>query len=138
MEMRLTIRKDKTETIYKTDTRTIGWKTFKKIVDVFDVKNLLTQLPIILQSIGKVKDIDKIESLKDGEVEELLPILNIVTSICLNSMDKVNDILIECFSEYNLTEEDIDNCDFDEVITCVIILITNVGQVLGLIKKPTK
>ena len=53
-------------------------------------------------------------------------------------MDKVNDILIEVFKEYGLTEEDIDNADFNDVIDCVIKLITNVGTTLGLIKKAKK
>lgn len=138
MEMKLTIRKDKTETVYKKDTRTITWKTFTKIVDVFDVKNLLTALPQVLQSLGKLKSGQIEETVKSGELEELIPLLNVITSICLNSMDKVTGILLEIFNEFDLTEEDINNCDFDEIITCLIVLITNVGQVLGLLKKTKK
>ena len=138
MEMKLTIRKDKTETVYKKDTRTITWKTFTKIVDVFDVKNLLSALPQVLQSLGKLKSGQIEETVKSGELEELIPLLNVITSICLNSMDKVTGILLEIFSEFDLTEEDINNCDFDEIITCLIVLITNVGQVLGLLKKAKK
>ena len=138
MEMKLTIRKDKTETVYKKDTRTITWKTFTKIVDVFDVKNLLSALPQVLQSLGKLKSGQIEETVKSGELEELIPLLNIITSICLNSMDKVTGILLEIFNEFDLTEEDINNCDFDEIITCLIVLITNVGQVLGLLKKAKK
>lgn len=138
MELKLTIRKDKTETIYKTDTRTISWRTFKKIVDVFDVKNLLSTLPAVLQGLGKLKSDEIKNTIENGELEELIPLLNIVTSICLNSIDKVNGILLECFAEYNLTDEDLDNADFDEIIDCVIKLVVNVGQVLGLIKKTKK
>ena len=138
MELKLTIRKDKKETIYKTDTRTINWKTFTKIVDVFDVKNLLTALPEVLKGLGKLKSGQIKETVENGELEELIPTLNLITSICLNSMEKVTGILLECFSEYDLTEEDINNADFDEIIGCIIILITNVGQVLGLLKKTKK
>lgn len=138
MELKLTIRKDKTETIYKTDTRTISWRTFKKIVDVFDVKNLLSTLPAVLQGLGKLKSDEIKNTIENGELEELIPLLNMVTSICLNSIDKVNGILLECFAEYNLTDEDLDNADFDEIIDCVIKLVVNVGQVLGLIKKIKK
>lgn len=138
MELKLTIRKDKTETIYKTDTRTISWRTFKKIVDVFDVKNLLSTLPAVLQGLGKLKSDEIKNTIENGELEELIPLLNMVTSICLNSIDKVNGILLECFAEYNLTDEDLDNADFDEIIDCVIKLVVNVGQVLGLIKKTKK
>lgn len=138
MELKLTIRKDKTETIYKTDTRTISWRTFKKIVDIFDVKNLLSTLPAVLQGLGKLKSDEIKNTIENGELEELIPLLNIITSICLNSMDKVNSILLECFAEYNLTDEDLDNADFDEIIDCVIKLVVNVGQVLGLIKKTKK
>lgn len=138
MELKLTIRKDKTETIYKTDTRTISWRTFKKIVDVFDVKNLLSTLPAVLQGLGKLKSDEIKNTIENGELEELIPLLNMVTSICLNSIDKVNSILLECFAEYNLTDEDLDNADFDEIIDCVIKLVVNVGQVLGLIKKTKK
>lgn len=139
MEMKLTIRKDKVETVYKTDTRTISWKTFGNIVQVFDVKNLLTALPVVLKNLDNIKS-DKIkESVKTGEIEEMMPILDVVVNICLNSMDKIVGILAECFEEYNLTEEEIAKCDFDEILTCVISLLINVGQILGLlIQKKTK
>lgn len=138
MEMKLTIRKDKIETVYKTDTRTISWETFGKIVQVFDVKNLLASLPILLKNIDNIKSDNIKKSIKAGEIEEMMPILDIVVNICLNSMDKIVGILADCFKEYNLTEDEIKQCDFDEIIACVIKLIANVGEVLGLIKKAKK
>lgn len=138
MELKLTINKDKTETTYRVETRTINYKVLKMIVDVFDVKNLLTALPEVLRSLENISGDKFKKSIENGEIEELVPILNVIVNICLNSMDKVNDILIEVFKEYGLTEEDIDNADFNDVIDCVIKLITNVGTTLGLIKKAKK
>ena len=138
MELKLTINKDKTETTYRVETRTINYKVLKMIVDVFDVKNLLTALPEVLRSLETISGDKFKKSIENGEIEELVPLLNVIVNICLNSMDKVNDILIEVFKEYGLTEEDIDNADFNDVIDCVIKLITNVGTTLGLIKKAKK
>lgn len=138
MELKLTINKDKTETTYRVETRTINYKVLKMIVDVFDVKNLLTALPEVLRSLENISGDKFKKSIENGEIEELVPLLNVIVNICLNSMDKVNDILIEVFKEYGLTEEDIDNADFNDVIDCVIKLITNVGTTLGLIKKAKK
>lgn len=138
MELKLTINKDKTETTYRVETRTINYKVLKMIVDVFDVKNLLTALPEVLRSLENISGDKFKKSIGNGEIEELVPLLNVIVNICLNSMDKVNDILIEVFKEYGLTEEDIDNADFNDVIDCVIKLITNVGTTLGLIKKAKK
>ena len=135
MEMKLTIRKDKIETVYKTDTRTISWETFGKIVQVFDVKYVLTSLPVLLKNIDNIKSDSIAKSIKSGEIEEMMPILDVLVNICLNSMDKTVGILADCFSEYDITEDEISKCDFDEIIVCVIKLIVNVGQVLGLIKK---
>lgn len=138
MELKLTINKDKTETTYRVETRTINYKVLKMIVDVFDVKNLLTALPEVLRSLENISGDKFKKSIENGEIEELVPLLNVIVNICLNSMDKVNDILNEVFKEYGLTEEDIDNADFNDVIDCVIKLITNVGTTLGLIKKAKK
>lgn len=138
MELKLTINKDKTETTYRVETRTINYKVLKMIVDVFDVKNLLTALPEVLRSLENISGDKFKKSIENGEIEELVPLLNVIVNICLNSIDKVNDILIEVFKEYGLTEEDIDNADFNDVIDCVIKLITNVGTTLGLIKKAKK
>lgn len=135
MELKLTIRKDKTETVYKTDTRTINWNTFCKIVKIFDIKNLFEYLPQLLKNLNNIKSDNIKEDIKAGEIENIMPILNIVVNICMESMDKITDILADCFKQYDLTEEDIATCDFDEIIGCVIVLIMNVAQTLGLLKK---
>lgn len=133
--MKLTVRKDKVETVYKTDSRTISWGLLCEIVKVFDVRNLFEQLPVLLKNISNIRS-DKIEeSVKTGEIDEMMPVLNIVVNICMNSMDKVVGILADCFKEYNLTEEEIASCDFDEILICIISLIKNVAQILGLLKK---
>lgn len=132
LELTLTIRKNNQETICNINTRTISWKVFKKIIKIFDVKNLISKLPVILSTFGNLKNVDK-ENLSD-EIDNILPILQSVTDIVLDNMEEVTDVLTDVFSYHNLTIDDIESCDFDEIINCCIKLIINAGQRLNLIK----
>lgn len=132
LDLKLTIRKNNSETICTISTRTISWKVFKKIIKIFDVKNLISKLPVILETFGKINKVKK-ENLA-SDVESILPILQEVTDIVIDNMDEVIDILVDVFSIHELSNEDIEGCDFDEIITCCISLITNAAQRLNLIK----